>query len=174
MFAPFAKRSLLFWVGFAAAVAVFAAALSVTAAPKEMAPDFAAADLSGKKVRLSDFRGKKAVVVSFFATWCPPCREEMPHLQKLSRKYAGKNVAFLAVSVDAPGTDLKPFAKQYGLKFPVLHDVKGEAAKAYDVNAIPLLVIVDKKGRIMYRKEGFSPGMEKEVSKEIDAALAAR
>ena len=95
-------------------------------------------------------------------------------MQKLSQKYASKSVAFLAVSVDAPGTNLKPFVKQYGLKFPVLHDVKGEAAKAYDVNAIPLLVIGDKKGRIVHRKEGFSPGMEKEISKEIEAVLAAR
>jgi len=171
MFASFARRSPLLLVGFCA---VFAAALLVNAAPKGVAPDFTATDLNGKKVRLSDFRGKKAVVVSFFATWCPPCREEMPHLQKLSQKYAGKSVAFLAVSVDAPGTNLKPFVKQYGLKFPVLHDVKGEAAKAYDVNAIPLLVIVDKKGRIVHRKEGFSPGMEKEISKEIEAVLAAR
>ncbi|MGQ9524344.1 MAG: peroxiredoxin family protein [Armatimonadota bacterium] len=138
------------------------------------APDFTIPSIDGKPVKLSSFRNRKVVVISFFATWCPPCRMEMPHLQKLSTKYGKKDVVFLAVSVDAPGTDLKPFIQQYRLTFPVLHDTKGAAAKAYNVEAIPLLVIVDKKGRIVERIEGFEPDMERSVSAKIDAALSAR
>jgi peroxiredoxin len=154
--------------------------LAQTAAPDAkgkapvMAPNFSAQDLSGKTVRLSDFRGKKVAVVSFFATWCPPCRMEMPILQKLNRKYAGKDVAFLAVSIDAPGTDLKPFVKEFGLTFPVLHDTKSTAAKAYKVKGIPMLVLIDKQGRLIARHEGFDPKMEGNLSQKIDAALAAR
>jgi len=161
------------------AIVVLAAAAVLLAGSRDVpaavtAPDFSAPSMDGKTVKLSAFRNRKVVVMSFFATWCPPCRLEMPHLQKLSAKYAKKDVVFLAVSVDAPGTDLKPFVKQYRLTFPVLHDTKGEAAKAYNVEAIPLLVIVDKKGRIVERREGFEPGMERAVSARIDAALSSR
>lgn len=154
--------------------AAFLLAVSWPAVAAPTAPDFTAPSIGGKPVRLSSFRNRKVVVMSFFATWCPPCKMEMPHLQKLSTKYAKKDVVFLAVSVDAPGTDLRPFIKEYRLTFPVLHDTKGLAAKAYNVEAIPLLVIVDKKGRIIERREGFEPGMERAVSQKIDAALSGR
>jgi len=139
-----------------------------------LAPEISAPDLHGKPFRLSSLRGKKVVVLSFFATWCPPCRMEMPHLRKVSQQYTGKPVQFLAVSIDDPGADVKGFAKQYGLTFPVLHDAKGAAAQAYKVNAIPTLFIIGKNGAIISRHEGFDPAMDRDLPKQINAAIAAK
>ncbi|WP_068776261.1 peroxiredoxin [Paenibacillus sp. FJAT-26967] len=122
----------------------------------QIAPDFDLTDLAGNPVKLSEYRGK-TVFVNFWATWCPPCRAEMPHMQKVHDKYKDKNVVFLAVNLTH--TEEKPaavheFADNYGLTFPIVLDEEGKVSKKYQIVAYPTTYIVDKQGVIREKYQG--------------------
>jgi thiol-disulfide isomerase/thioredoxin len=106
----------------------------------------------GKTVKLSDFRGKPAVVV-FWATWCPPCRREIPDLKELHKQYGPKGVALLAVAVDFRESreDVARFRKDYDLPYTVLWDADNTVSSAYAVEGIPTILLVDPEGVIRYR-----------------------
>jgi len=138
--------------------------------------DFELTDVSGKKVKLSDFKGK-VVIVQFFGTYCPPCRMEMPVLEKLYRDYGGK-VMVLGISVDYMGEDpakLKPFVKEMGITYPVL--VSDEktwqeyAARITGLDSIPQTYIIDKEGFVRYYEVGFMPSYENLFRKAIEKLL---
>ncbi|MCI0484688.1 MAG: redoxin domain-containing protein, partial [candidate division NC10 bacterium] len=96
------------------------------------APDFTLPTLGGKSVRLADFRGKKAVFINFWATWCAPCRLEMPTMEKAYQKYKGNGLEILAISVDAgPKSAVKNFMDELGLTFPALLDPKMQVLHLY-------------------------------------------
>lgn len=114
----------------------------------EKAPDFELANLAGEKMRLSDFKGKK-VILNFWATWCPPCRAEMPNIEAFSKE-AGENVVILAVNLD-PKSDVKGFANKMGVHFPILLDTKDEVNRVYHVLTIPTTYFIDEKGIIRYK-----------------------
>ena len=118
------------------------------------APDFQLERLSGATVTLSDLKGK-VVLLNFWATWCGPCREEMPHLAKLYEKYRDQGLEILAITTDEKSDRAKvaPFVEKYGLTFPVLYD-EG-IADAYGVNGMPSTVYVDAQGRTRYQTTGF-------------------
>ncbi len=110
------------------------------------APDFTFPDLNGQQVRLSDHRGK-VVLVNIWATWCPPCREEMPSMQKLYERFKGENFEILAVSIDSTGREaVVPFMRKLNLTFPALLDPKGDIRPLYRVTGIPESFIIDKEG----------------------------
>lgn len=110
------------------------------------APDFTFPGLDGKNTSLSDYKGK-VVLVNIWATWCPPCVEEMPSMQKLYNEFNGKNFEILAVSIDAAGVDaVAPFMKKHKLSFPALMDPKGTIKSMYRVTGIPESFIIDKQG----------------------------
>ena len=105
-------------------------------------------------MRLADARGD-VVLVNFWATWCPPCRRELPELQALDTALGGEGLRVFAVSVDAGATDaLARFASARALRFPVLHDRDGEVARRYAVGAYPTTVVVDRAGRVVLRAAG--------------------
>lgn len=113
------------------------------------APDFALLDLSGREYRLSDLRGK-IVFLNVWATWCPPCREEMPSMERLHRSLAGRDFVMLAISEDAQGRQVvEPFVRQLGLTFPVLLDPDGFIPKRYGVTGYPETFVIDRAGRIV-------------------------
>jgi peroxiredoxin len=113
------------------------------------APDFLLPDLAGRQYRLSDFRGK-VVFLNVWATWCPPCRDEMPSMEKLHRSLAGKEFVMLAVSEDAQGREaVEPFVRQLGLTFPILLDPDGFIPKRYGITGYPETFIIDRSGRII-------------------------
>lgn len=113
------------------------------------APDFRLPDLSGRYHSLSDLRGK-IVFLNVWATWCPPCREEMPSMEKLHRSLAGTDFVMLAISEDAQGRDaVEPFVRQLGLTFPVLLDPEGFIPKRYGVTGYPETFIIDRSGQII-------------------------
>ncbi len=113
------------------------------------APDFVLPDLSGRPYKLSDFRGK-LVFLNLWATWCPPCRDEMPSMEKLHRQLSGTDFVMLAVSEDAQGrAAVEPFVRQLGLTFPVLLDTDGYLPKRYGVSGYPETFIIDRSGRII-------------------------
>jgi len=138
-------------------------------AEKPQYADFRLNDLRGMSTRISDYKGK-VVFLNFFATWCPPCRNEMPSMQKLHETMIGKDFVILAVSVDRGGADkVRDFISGNGYTFKVLHDESGYAAKQYSVTSIPATFIIDKEGTIVSRvigeRDWASPHMIAEFNK---------
>lgn len=122
----------------------------------ELAPDFEMVDTAGNPVRLSDFRGQR-VLINFWATWCPPCRAEMPQIQKFYEKRRNDGIVVLAVNLTS--TERSPeavgsFTNQHGLTFPVLLDRKGDVMKTYQVRAYPTSYIVDQDGIVREKFQG--------------------
>jgi len=113
------------------------------------APDFALTDLNEKPYRLSDFRGK-VVFLNFWATWCAPCREEMPSMEVLNKNFEKDGLVILAVSIDRVTTakDIPPFVKGLNLTFPVLLDSWGKTDKPYKRMGVPETFIIDQQGLI--------------------------
>lgn len=141
------------------------------AAPaKAKATDFSLPNTEGITESLSEQKGK-VVILSFWATWCPPCRMEMPHLEALHKKYSGKPVRVLGVNLDLKPAELKEWMKRNQLTFSSLVDLDGAVAKQYQVEGIPTLLVIDQEGNIRQRGEGFDPNMEKNLSKLIDSLL---
>ena len=134
------------------------------------APGYELADLTGKSVSSKEFAGK-VVILDFWATWCPPCREEIPHFVTLQKKYEGKGLAIVGLALDAGGaSDVAPFAKEHAINYPILIG-NDDVAKAYGgVNAIPTTFVIDRQGKIVKRFIGFTPP---EVFEETIAPLLA-
>jgi len=119
------------------------------------APDFELADLDGRMHRLSDLRGK-VVLLNFWATWCGPCRIEMPTLQALHEDLGGRDLQVLAVAGDLEGERLvRPFMEELGLTFPGLLDASGKVQDLYFVNALPMSFLMDRNGVIVNKLVGF-------------------
>jgi peroxiredoxin len=124
------------------------------------APDFELKDLEGKTVRLSDFAGQVRIV-DFWATWCLPCRQEIPHFQSLYETYRKKGVTIIGISLDQGGSDVvKSFSREYKMTYPtVMGNV--ETARAFgDVRAIPTTFVIDREGMIFKKYVGYK---EREV-----------
>lgn len=113
----------------------------------KIAPDFALPDLNDKAVRLTDFRGK-VIFLNFWATWCKPCREEMPSMEILYKNFERDGLVVLAVSIDRVTTkkDIPPFVKNLSLTFPVLIDSWGQTDKRYKLMGVPETYIIDQQG----------------------------
>lgn len=110
------------------------------------APDFTFPDLDGRNVSLSDFRGK-VVLVNIWATWCPPCREEMPSMQKLYERFKGEDFEILAVSIDADGREaVAPFMQEMNLTFPALLDPKEKIRALYGIRGVPESFVIERNG----------------------------
>lgn len=110
------------------------------------APNFTLPDLNGKKVSLSSHRGK-VVLVNIWATWCPPCRQEMPSMQRLYQRFKGENFEILAVSIDSTGREaVAPFMRKMNLTFPALLDPSEIIKPLYGVTGVPESFIIDKEG----------------------------
>ncbi len=120
----------------------------------DSAPEFRLTSLDGRQVSLSDFKGKVAMV-HFWATWCPPCVQEMPMIEKLYRDFLGKDLEILAVSVDEGGAEaVSSFLKQNKLSLPVLLDPGAAVSKSYGTYKFPETYIVDRNGIVKYKAIG--------------------
>lgn len=119
------------------------------------APDFELVDLNGKPVRLSDYKGKM-IILDFWATWCPPCRAEIPSFVKLYSEYKDKGLVIIGVSLDREGPDVvREFAKNFKMNYPVvMGDMKTVSAYG-GIEAIPTTFIINKKGQIVDRFVGY-------------------
>jgi peroxiredoxin len=114
--------------------------------PGHEVPDFAFPDIDGKKVSLSDHRGK-VVLVNVWATWCPPCRQEMPSMQRLYEKFKGESFKILAVSIDSEGRQtVAPFMRKMNLTFTALLDQEETIRPLYGITGVPESFIIDKQG----------------------------
>jgi peroxiredoxin len=110
------------------------------------APDFVLTDLSGEQHQLSDYKGK-GVFLNFWGTWCEPCKEEMPHMEKMSKEYKDQ-VEVLAVNVGESEFQVKTFAEQYNMTFPTPIDKSKEVQKAYGVNPLPVTFMISPDGKV--------------------------
>lgn len=126
---------------------------------------FALSNLSGKTIRLSDFQGQ-AILLNFFATWCPPCREEMPSLEELYQTNKDQGLVVLGVAGDEDGKAVASLVKETGVTFPVVLDPQKVAFSQYFVRGIPITFLLDRQGRIA----GMYPG-EADWSSEKAQAL---
>lgn len=124
-----------------------------------VAPDFTLKSLSGENLRLQELRGQ-VVLVNFWATWCGPCRQEMPVLDQIHKRYESMGFAVLGVNVDTDEAKVRKIAERIGVSFPLLLDTDQEVSKRFDVSAMPFTVLLDRDGAVRYIHEGYKPGDE--------------
>ena len=124
-------------------------------APNEAvaAPEFSLPDLAGKKVQLKALRGS-LVFLNFFATWCEPCREEMPGMERLFRAHKDKGLVVLAVNMQESAKRVRPFVQELKLSFPIALDEDGTVGRDYGVRALPVSFLIGRDGRILWRAIG--------------------
>ena len=136
---------------------------------EQPAPDFTLRNLKGNQVSLSDFRGQP-VILNFWATWCSPCRVEIPHLETLYKKYKDQGLVVIGMNTETDYMKVKQFATPR-ISYTVLLD-GGTQAQGYDVSGIPCTYYIDREGIIRYRSVGFGPGDEVMIEKKIEKLLA--
>jgi peroxiredoxin len=163
--------------GFAHTVRHFALALVVAlpalAVPGSMgpAPDFKLAARGGKQLALGDFKGQ-VVMLNFWATWCGPCRQEMPLLESIHKKYAKLGFTMLGVNVEPDSKAAEAWlARQMPVTFPIVYDTDSKVSKLYKVAGMPSTVIVDRKGNVRVLHRGYKPGDENEYLNHIRSLI---
>jgi peroxiredoxin len=130
------------------------------------APDFTLKSLSGQNLNLTEQRGK-ITVINFWASWCGPCRKEMPILQDLHNKYTDLGVQVWGVNVEQENQAGRDFIKSINVDFPILFDEKNTLSEQYQVSAMPTTVIVGRSGNIRFVFRGYKDGYEKKYAKAI-------
>jgi len=153
-----------------AVFAVVAGTASSAIAPATPAPDFTLHAMGGPNLRLKEQRGR-VVMVNFWATWCAPCRQEMPHLNRLYEKYRGAGFVLLGVNVDDDTSKAAEVAAKLGVTFPVLLDTEKSVSKLYDVSTMPSTMIIDRDGKVRYVHRGYLAGYEDNYEKQIRELL---
>lgn len=151
----------------AAATLTAAAAALQTGAP---APAFQLNSNTGKPLALADFRGQ-IVLLNFWASWCGPCRQEMPILEQLSRQYHGKGVTLLGINVEPDSAAAVDWLKATPVTFPILFDTDSKVSSLYEVAGMPNTVIIDRKGQVRYIHRGYSAGAENDYLNQIRALI---
>jgi peroxiredoxin len=152
-------------VGAASAVTI-ALLLALPVSAVTPAPDFTLPARAGGEVSLAGQRGQ-VVLINFWATWCGPCRQEMPLLDQIYQRYKGLGFTLLAVNVEEDSAGAEAWLKETPVSFPVLFDRANAVSKQYDVTAMPSTVILDRKGNIRFVHYGYKPGTENEYQDQI-------
>ena len=139
-------------------------------------PNFKLEDLEGNTIELNTQLGDGPILLSFWATWCKPCLEELTEFKKIYSDYKDKGFKMFAISTDDERTvaKVKPFIKSKGYEFPVLMDTNSDVARIYYAQAIPYSVILDKSGYIVYSHLGYMKGDEQNVRDKISELLPQR
>ena len=146
-------------------VLVVAGLLAINASANP-APDFTLPSSTGENVRLAEQRGQ-VVMLNFWASWCGPCRQEMPLLEEMSKRYSAAGFVLYGVNVEEDNTDAKKLIKQLGVTFPILYDTESKASSLYNVDAMPTTVVIDKKGVIRFVNRGYKAGDEVKYREQI-------
>lgn len=142
-------------------------------APQSSAPDFTLRAMNGPNLRLAEQRGQ-VVMLNFWASWCGPCRQEMPHLDKLYAKYRSSGFVLLGVNIDDDSRAASELATRLGVKFPVLLDGDKKVAKLYDLSAMPATVLIDRDGKVRWLHRGYREGVEATYEQQIRDLLKER
>jgi len=134
------------------------------------APEFSLPSRDGDSVSLQELKGQ-VVMLNFWASWCGPCRQEMPLLDQMHRRYSSLGFTLLGVNVEASTQDAERWLAQTPVSFPVLFDTNNEVSRLYDVNAMPSTVFIDRQGNVRYLHRGYKPGDESEYLNQIRTLL---
>lgn len=167
---PRLRRLLLIGAALALALPGSTLANSTTVRAGVEAPDFALRSSSGQNLRLSEYRGQ-VVMINFWATWCGPCRQEMPKLDEIFARYEPAGFALLGVNIDEDSAQAQRLADELGVTFPLLFDDEQSVSRLYDVQAMPMTVMVDRDGEVRSVHYGYRPGMEQRYLDEVRALL---
>lgn len=143
---------------------------STSALTGQPAPDFALRSLGDSNLRLSEHLGE-VVLLNFWATWCGPCRQEMPLLDELYNKYRRAGLVLLSVNLDNETDRAAEMAETLKISYPVLLDARKEVSRAYQVGTMPVTVLIDREGIVRYVSEGYRPGSEKGYAEELRKLL---
>jgi peroxiredoxin len=146
----------------------FAPLWAAAAAPtlQAPAPDFTLRDASGHPVRLQEQRGQ-VVMLNFWASWCGPCRQEMPHLNRLNAQYRQAGFVLLGVNVDDDPQAAQAAAARLGVQFTVLLDAEKAVTRRYDLGSMPATVLIDRDGRVRHLHRGYREGLEAAYEQQI-------
>lgn len=142
------------------------AALADSAGENKKAPDFTLKSNQDTNVRLAEQRGN-VVMLNFWASWCGPCKQEMPLLDELHKRYSKAGFTIIGVNVEKDPNKAKKVLQDIPVSFPVLFDTESTVSKLYDVSAMPTTVMIDRDGNIRHLHKGFKPGYEEEYRKQI-------
>ena len=134
------------------------------------APDFTLRSVGGANVRLAEQRGQ-VVMVNFWATWCTPCLQEMPHLNRLHDRYRASGFVLLGVNIDDDPRAAAALAAKLGLRFPVLLDTDKKVSRVYDMSAMPATLLIDRDGRVRHIHRGYRDGVEKTYEEQVRSLL---
>jgi thiol-disulfide isomerase/thioredoxin len=130
------------------------------------APDFTLKTNSGENYRLSEHRGE-VLLINFWASWCGPCRQEMPLLEEIHQKYSKLGFSVLGVNVDEDSAMADKILNDIPVNFPILYDQSSDISKLYNVDAMPTTVMVDRNGNMRVLHRGYKPGYEDLYIKDI-------
>jgi len=147
-------------------LAACALALTPLASVADTAPDFALKSNQGETLRLSDHRGE-VILLNFWASWCGPCRQEMPVLDAINKRYSDLGFSVIGVNVDKDSTLADKLLRDIPVGFPVLYDNLSLVSETYSVDAMPTTVIIDRDGNMRHIHKSYKPGMEREYENQI-------
>jgi peroxiredoxin len=162
----FSKYLSVFTIGFLLSISSYVSADTT----KKVAPDFTLKSNQDSNMRLSEQRGN-VVLVNFWASWCGPCREELPKMEKLQQDYQDLGFTILAVNVDDDPRKANVLLDDIKISYPVLFDPTAQVSKLYDVSAMPTTVIIDRDGNQRLLHKGYKSGDEKKYAKAIKALI---
>ncbi len=152
MLSPYFKTAVMLFLLFI--VTSVQAEQSLTALKNpQMAPDFTLVDMDGVTHKLSDYRGRP-VIVNFWATWCPPCREEMPSMERAWNKIKDQGIAMLAVNVGEDEDTIFTFTGDFPASFTILLDTTGKITEQWPIQGLPTTYVVSPEGKLVYRAIG--------------------
>ncbi|WP_150912998.1 TlpA family protein disulfide reductase [Marinobacter halotolerans] len=132
----------------------------------EPAPDFTLKSRSGENLRLEDFRGQ-VVMLNFWASWCGPCRQEMPLMDNIYEQYKDLGFTVLAVNVDENREEAHRFLDKVPVSYPILYDPESRVSEQYNVQAMPTTVMIDRNGKARFVHYGYKPGYEDDYETQI-------
>lgn len=144
----------------------FLSSFSFAEPSNKEAPDFVLKSNEGKNVRLSELRGD-VVMINFWASWCGPCRQEMPVLDELHAKYKDMGFTVLGVNVEQDSSKAKEMITKNPVGFPILYDTLSEVTEKYGVDSMPMTVLLDSDGNVRYVHKGYKPGYEDNYQAEM-------
>lgn len=157
---------------FAAGLMLCAAALAGDVQTRP-APDFTLDSRSGKPVSLAQYKGQ-VVMLNFWASWCGPCKQEMPLLEDIQKKYGKLGFTLIGVNVEPDTKAANAVLEKIPVSFPVVYDTDSKVSKAYQVSGMPSSVFIDRKGQLRQLHRGYKPGDENEYMNQIRALIRER
>ncbi len=150
----------------AIAAALIVAVPALATAPSGPAPPFSLTSKAGTQVNLAQYKGQ-VVMINFWASWCGPCRQEMPLLEDIYKRYNKLGFTLLGVNVEPDSKAADDWLKQTPVSFPILYDKDSKVSQMYDVSGMPSTVIIDRKGNLRVLHHGYKPGDEDEYLNSI-------